>query len=350
MRRARPAAQPRVAPRASAAGSRRGAESATVAPRAVNASASAGARSLAPSGIRPRTRPSPSLGDHRGRLGGRGPAAGAAAPGLQRAHNAIAPASSSNPSRRACASSASVSLGALKASAIRAHAVEPSASPLASSCISAVTAAAAAARLEPRAPVGEVPRARDRRHAATMPTTWWPIRTGTASAIGAGGEAAASPRSRPRRGRRSRARLGRGERTRRPDHRLAERRNRDRHRTARAPSTRSGDALQVVAGDGAGDDRQRCGPGGGRCPPPDPARLCVACQAAGRAACSAAPGRSAPRVGHAVVGAGAWPALPGEPWHPARVSQRGHVGRDRPRGRARRYRRSPCSPRTSATG
>ena len=59
-------------------------------------------------------------------------------------------------------------------------------------------------------------------------------------------------------------RLGRGRRQRpgRLDDRLAERRDRDRDRTRQRRRDDRGDAAQAVAGDRAGDERQRRGPGG----------------------------------------------------------------------------------------
>ena len=53
------------------------------------------------------------------------------------------------------------------------------------------------------------------------------------------------------------------DRARRRHHRLAERRDRDRDRTRERGCRGSGDLIEVIAGDHAGDHRQGCGPGGG---------------------------------------------------------------------------------------
>ena len=218
--------------------------------------------------------------------------------------------------------------------------------------ISAVTAAAAAA-----ASSQARSSALDRDPApgaATSPTTSCPIRTGTAAAIASGSGARRDAGSRPaacsaQLRSASEAPVPRGHTT-----GVAERRDRDRHGAAERSCDRGGDPRRsspatapetIVSGDGRGAAGRR---------PPAFHRLVGCSQAAVRRASRRGelrrlhvPTVPAHHVPHAGDGAGSirhrWPAWDTRPGTRATGRRTGT-----PRGRARRRRRSPCSPPTSA--
>ena len=78
-----------------------------------------------------------------------------------------------------------------------------------------------------------------------------------------------------------RAHTGLGDGPPRPDDRIPQGGNRDRDRAPECVGRRGRDAEEIVAGDGAGDDRQRGGSGGGVCRPPIARRRGVAVKRAG---------------------------------------------------------------------